>query len=140
MTILSCYVAHHVSPQGNETLVGNLVNAGRWFDALTKAEPSVAFCMPWWVNLTLGCEDDADAVQRSLGIAKSARLASQCDGIVLVGGRLSVGMMAEVDAVLAAGGWVADLTACGVNPPPACFAPVGSLLEMGRNEWARRAA
>lgn len=138
MTIVSCYVAHPVSPQGTETLVGNLVRAGKWFDALTKAEPSVAFCMPWWVNLTLGCEDDADSVQRALGITKSARLASQCDGIVLVGGRFSIGMMAEAEAVRSAGGWIADLTIGGVNPPPTCFTPAGSLLEMGRNEWRRR--
>ena len=134
------FMSHPVAAYDGHPLNANIKRAVRWYAALRDCEPTVAFTAPWLLPLWLGLDDDGDIAQRRKGIAHSAAIAAKCDGIVLCGGRISTGMQAELDAVLAAGGWVADLTGCGANPPPSCFAPVGSLLEMGRGEWARRMA
>ena len=134
------YMAHPIGAATVEAVLLNIARAERWFRALCLAEPDVAFLASWLPYVK--ALDDTNQTHRARGIRDDHAIIERCrpNGIVLVGGRISVEMSAELEIVKRQRGWVSDLTACGTEPPPACFAPAGSLLEMGRNDWARRAA
>ena len=102
------YVAHPVSGD----VLGNISRAYRWFRWLRACFPEVTFAMPWVVNLLCG-EDDADPAQRERGLVDCETTARACDGVVLVGGRVSAGMKREAGAARVA----YDLTRMGEEPP-----------------------
>lgn len=106
------YVAHPVVGD----VAGNVARARRWLRWLIDQEPLRAFCCPWipYVEVL----PDADAQQRERGLRDDEAMAARCDGIVLVGGRISSGMRREMLATAAAGGRVVDLTGLGAEPPP----------------------
>lgn len=120
------YVAHPISGDVD----GNIKRALKWLawlrrgsnftaarDALAhQPQTSVTFTMPWVAALLSG-EDDNDPAQRERGLQDCEATAAKCDGIVLVGGRVSTGMARERAAVVAAGGTVVDLTNLGIDPP-----------------------
>lgn len=114
------YLAHPVSGDA----IGNAARARLWLRWLMDSEPDVAFCAPWLPYLDV-CDDD-DPAQRERCLRDDLSIAVRCDGIVLVGGRISSGMKLERDAVLNAGGWSADLTSLGLSPPtdPAITRPL----------------
>lgn len=112
MTRLCVYVAHPVS--GN--VDANVRNTLRWLSWLMATEPGVAFVAPWIPCLLAGA-DDSDPKQRERGMLDNLALVERCDGIVLVGGRVSTGMQREANVALLAGRWVADLTSLGAKPP-----------------------
>lgn len=106
------YLAHPVSGD----VAANIARAMRWLRWLMDNEPDVAFCCPWLPYLDVLNEDNAE--HRARGLRDDVEIAKRCDGIVLCGGRLSGGMALERDAVIAAGGFVIDLTGFGDEPVP----------------------
>lgn len=92
----------------------NLESALAWLGWLVK-HTDWAISMPWWPYVKALGEDGADLRER--GLRDDCAMAERCDGIILVGGRISSGMQRELDAVRAAGGRVIDLTYLGPTPP-----------------------
>jgi len=138
VTIPLVYVAHPVGAPTPGAVAINLGNAAEWVSWLKAREPGVAFAIPWLGPLLAGIEDDGDPASRARGLRDSVEAARRCDGIVLCGGVLSFGMQLELDAVLEAGGWVADLRRLGRLVPRPDH-PLPSLAE-GRpglvNAWS----
>lgn len=123
-----CYVAAPVSGD----LDGNIARAKEWYAWLVEREPDVTFVMSWLVDVVTG--NDLDPDRRERGLRDCEVIAGRCDGIVLVGGRRSVGMLRELAACRDAGGWVADLTALGKSPPESWDIDQ-SPLEVGLDAW-----
>ncbi len=106
------YMAHPVAGD----VEANLQRALRWLKWCSRTYSSFAVIAPWIANIMSG-EDDSDPAQRAKGLAKCSEVASRCDGIILVGGRVSTGMALERDAAIARGGVVLDHTSLGDEPP-----------------------
>ncbi len=106
------YVAHPVSGDVD----GNIKRALRWLRYLRESDTANAYISPWIACLISGA-DDSDPNARERGLQDCEATASRCNGIVLVGGRISTGMAREKAAVVAAGGMVFDLTGMGIEPP-----------------------
>jgi len=110
------YLAH---PLGGD-VDANAARARRWLRWLMDTCPQYAFCCPWLPFVDVGYPDDKrgpgaidpDSMPeyRARCLRDDIAIAARCDGIVLVGDRVSPGMAQERDAVVASGGWVADLT------------------------------
>lgn len=113
------YVAHPLNPIEGETFVGNLDRAVRWLGWLMDRYPDSAFCAPWipmaWAAMGRGVERDPDVIERAL--RDDVEFVRMCGAIVLVGGRVSPGMRREMDAAIADGLEVADMTGLGDEPP-----------------------
>lgn len=122
------YVAHPVS--GN--VAGNIASAEALYAWLVEMHPDVAFVMSWLVDVLTG--DDLDPERRERGLRDCEAIAARCDGIVLVGPRLSTGMMRELAACRDAGGWVSNLTALGATPPTSWDFDKRP-LEVGMDVW-----
>lgn len=141
------YVAAPVGAGSISEVCANVSRAQIWLSWLIDNEPGHAFAMPWlgYVNVL----DDQNPEHRARGLRDSCSMAALCDGLVLVGGRISGGMQAEIDAVMLAGGVVYDLTGIGQMPPswplPAGRRRVDVLgqecrtpLAYGRDAWLAR--
>ncbi len=113
------YLAHPLGPTepGNAPaqVRANAARARRWLAWLIARELDTVFVANWLTYVDV--LDDGSAAHRDRGIRDGLALTWFCDGIVLVGGRISLGMRAELEAVAGAGGWVADLTYLGEEPP-----------------------
>jgi hypothetical protein len=105
------YFAHPLAGNVQE----NIKRAKRWLRWLMDYEPNVAFCCPWLPFVDVLDEGRPD--HRRRGLRDDIVIARRCDGIVLCGGRISNGMRMEMEAVVEVGGWVADLTKFGEEPP-----------------------
>lgn len=112
------YLAHPVAGD----VEANLARARRWFRWATENYPSMALVAPWIV----GCElwDDADPIQRSRGMARNFAVIDVCDDVLLVGGRVSPGMLEEARFAEAVGVRVWDLTHLGDEPVESYRAPL----------------
>lgn len=107
------YVAHPVAGD----LVGNLERARRWFTWLHSAFPADSFVAPWILLIELSITRDHIPTERARGMLHNERSLERCDGIVLVGGRLSEGMRHELAHAKARGLQVLDLLGLGAEPP-----------------------
>lgn len=105
------YMAHPVAGD----VAGNLARAHRWLRWLMDCCPDDAVIAPWIPGVVVG--DDSDPAQRQRGLLDCAATSARCDGVILVGGRVSTGMAIERDAAIAAGREVRDLTVLGDEPP-----------------------
>jgi len=112
-------MAHPVGASTPEDTRENLNRAGLWLRWLRDHEPDRVVIAPWLGPLLAGHERDDVPEDRRRGLRDCAAVAARCDGIVLVGGRVSEGMNAERRACVFGGGLVADLTVLGVFPPTA---------------------
>ena len=101
------YVAHPVS--GN--VAANLQRTRRWYRWLTKTYPEHVFIAPWIVHVEEF--DDSNPEERAAGLDGDVITVKRCDGIVLVGGRLSEGMTVERGAATA----IVDFLHLGDEPP-----------------------
>lgn len=106
------YLCH---PVGAESVVGinaNLARARRWLKALVDATDwsIVVSWMPYVEALD-------EAGYRERGLADDLAVIERCNGVVLVGGRVSSGMALERDHALAVNLPVFDLTGLGDEPP-----------------------
>lgn len=94
-------------------ILDNVANAKAWLARLSRRFPTVTFIMPWVVAIDGGGDDDLDPESRRRGIRDCCRTVRRCDGIVLLGGRVSDGMREE-----ALHAWsVIDLIGLGRVPP-----------------------
>lgn len=111
------YLAH---PVGGD-VINNLEKAKSWFKFLTQlAHPPDG--VPNWDSTLIGitysadwiteCQlwDDADPKQRSAGMNRNFQRLLRCDGIVMVGPKVSAGMQREADVAYGKGLYVLDLT------------------------------
>lgn len=109
----------------------NVDRALRWLAWLRKSFPETTFIAPWIATIqSLG--GDGTPEEREAGLVDDCAVVERCDGIVLVGGRISSGMRREMehgqafwlwdpgDDIF----WVHDLTKLGHMPP---FEPWGGL-------------
>lgn len=89
------YMAH---PLGNGyDRIQNIARARRWFNYLLQAHPEHGFTAPWLLYAEMLNESDSN---RDRGMRDDLDCLRRCDGIVLVGGRMSPGMVEElVEAV-----------------------------------------
>lgn len=90
------YMAHPVAPTEMITTAGNIRNALVWLSWLRRSFPETTFIAPWIsVIQSLGNSDlPAD---REAGLVDDCTVVERCDGIVLVGERVSSGMARERD-------------------------------------------
>jgi hypothetical protein len=95
-------------------ILDNIANAKGWLAWLIWRYPAVTFIAPYVATLDGGGDDDLDPAQRARGLRDCRRTVRVCNGIVLVGGRLSGGMLDEASVARAA----IDLTFLGRTPPP----------------------
>lgn len=146
MTII--YVAHPLRPLDHDVAIrtgipdrimswaealrvetrANLDRALRWMAWLRRAFPRVTFIAPW-IEHALSGDDDTDPAQREKGLHDDCAVVERCDGLVLVGGRVSSGMQRESGSAQA----VYDLTPLG-NEPPAVLTAV-DLAGWVPEEW-----
>lgn len=105
------YVAH---PVGG-AVAANIKAAFGWMSWLLHRWPRVAFIAPWIVDAHV--LDDGDPIDREAGLLRDEAVVSLADSILLVGGRVSVGMERERIAALHAGGDAVDFTRAGASPP-----------------------
>lgn len=85
------YLAAPISPQGSETVEGNLQRALSFQRALLLA--GIQVVAPY-IELCQALDEGKEA-ERKLGMAVDMEVLSRCDAIVLVGPRISSGMTAE---------------------------------------------
>lgn len=118
------YVAHPVSGD----VKGNVANVIQWIRWLTINEPSRVYIAPWVAEVQAfdqdigGAEPDAAFYDRVL--ADDCDVVRHCDGILLVGGKVSRGMALERDAARDAGKCVVDRSDLR-TPPPSPVAFIG---------------
>lgn len=94
---------------------GNIANAKAWLTWLIRKFPTITFIAPWIATLDGGGDDDLDPAMRARGLRDCRRTIHVCNGLVLVGGRISSGMAEESQHAL----FTADLTHLGREPPTA---------------------
>lgn len=119
------YMAHPVSGD----VKANIHRALNWLSWLRRSFPETTFIAPWIVGIMSG-EDDADPAQREAGLVDCCAVVERCDGIVLVGGRVSTGMARERDHGVEQSRELCELLSTGHGPVAARFA-VHDLTGMG---------
>jgi len=112
------YMAHPVAGD----VPANLARALRWLRWLTATSPETTYIAPWIAAIMSGEEDD-DPAARARGLAHDVVTVRRCDGLVLVGGKISQGMAIERDAAISQGLIVTDMTDLGDEPPALVVAP-----------------
>lgn len=89
------YLAHPVAPRDGETIESNLASAESWLSSLQAANPDAAIICPWLTWIRVCHDDDNDILARERGLLRCERAARPCDGILLCGPRISLGMRRE---------------------------------------------
>lgn len=79
-----------------QAMESNIQSALRWLAWLRKSFPEITFIAPWIADILAGA-DDSDPAARERGLVDCCAVVERCDGIVLVGGRVSTGMARERD-------------------------------------------
>lgn len=105
------YVAH---PVGGD-VVGNLSRVRDWLRFLLDEYPDTAFTIPWLAYVEV-LDESLDA-HRIRGIRDDLAMLERCDGLVLVGGRISPGMELELTHATEHGLQVIDLLYLGKEAP-----------------------
>lgn len=132
------YMAHPVGAPDRAGIELNLERAAMWLAFLMEAEPDAVITAPWLGPLIARVQDDANPAHRARGMRDNLVIAGRCDGIVLVGGRVTFGMHDELEAVVGNGGRVSLLTSYGRLPPgPERPLVPGLLLRSGEAHWRR---
>jgi hypothetical protein len=102
------YMAHPVAPTAEEiadrdhptpvdaAINRNLASALRWLAWLRASFSETTFIAPWISVIQSLGGDDSPAL-REAGLVDDCTVVERCDGIVLVGGRISSGMARERD-------------------------------------------
>lgn len=121
----------------------NVKRAGRWLQWLRREFRETTFIAPWMTSILTG-DDDSDPAQREAGIVDCCATVERCDGIVLIGPRISSGMRRETEAGLTNGYddsgvepeqtfEVHDLTCYGWKDPSDVI--VDGMLHVTFEEW-----
>lgn len=109
MPIVS-YLAHPVGVGPERPK--NLENVNGWFLALFHACDRIAINVPWKIYV-----DNLDESYKNRALRDDLAVLSTCKVIILVGGRISPGMLLEATTARTLGIRVIDLTDMGYNPP-----------------------
>jgi hypothetical protein len=110
------YLAAPVGAASPDGIRANLARAKRWLWALRCAS-TWSICAPWIPAVEAVLDAGVpEAVERTRGLADDLAVVERCDGIVLVGGRVSSGMALERDHAIAHGLAIVDLTGLGEEP------------------------
>ncbi len=129
MSLRVFYLCH---PVGGD-VPRNVARAKAWIRWLLDAIPDGVVIAPWILDLeVLPLRDDVPT-ERQRGLERCSAVARRCSGVLLVGGRISAGMLHEAAAAYRDGGRVFDLTDLGAEPPEVLAGPVPLLF--GR-EWS----
>lgn len=102
------YMAHPVQADR----AANLQRARRWLRYLIDRYPSIAFAVPWMPYCDVLPES-----YRIRGMRDNVATLVVCNGIVAVGGEITLGMQAELDVARRRGLDIIDLTHLGPEPP-----------------------
>lgn len=138
------YLAHPVAGD----VAANAQRALRWLRWIRREQPETCIIAPWLASLLAG-DDDNDPKQRERGLRDAELVLGLCDGIILVGGRISSGMQRELDRCADNGGEVCDLTFLGEEPPTDAeldelfqdaeradpYSPPTTVIELGQIAW-----
>lgn len=113
-------VAHVSHPYGGRP--ENLARAKRWLAWLRRRHPEIVFIAPW-IEM---CEAMPETPElRAYGLRCNCEVISRCDLFYMVGGRVSPGMLTELNAAVfeqglapdLSGREIIDLTHLGFEPP-----------------------
>lgn len=96
-------------------VAANLARAERWLRYLVWAFPDWAYVMSW-APYVRALPDERR--WRDRGLRDDIAVVKRCDGIILVGGRISEGMTRELGAAMEHHLLVMDMTKMGPEPPP----------------------
>jgi hypothetical protein len=91
-------------------MLANAENAKRWLRWFLDNDKARVYMLPWLAEVELSCE--GPVIPWEEAITRDEEIVRRCDGVVLVGGRVSMGMARERDAALAAGKKVRNLSMC----------------------------
>lgn len=105
------YLCHPVSGD----VENNLARARRWVRWIYDTQPGVAVLCMWVID----CEvlDDSNPAHRAVGLEHDFAILERCDEVWAVGGRLSSGMLMEIEHGLGHNVPFLDLTQLGEEPP-----------------------
>jgi hypothetical protein len=104
------YLAHPVGHGPDRAK--NLQNTDGWFLALFHACDRIAISVPWNIYVANLTEE-----HRARAMRDDLLILGTCDLIFLCGGRISPGMMVELQSARVMGIRELDLTDLGYNPP-----------------------
>lgn len=107
------YLAHPVAGD----VPGNLARAKRWLPWLFRRAPTLVIVAPWILELETLPLRDTNPDERRLGLERNLAALQRCEGAILVGGRISAGMLVEARHAYARGLRVFDMTMLGDEPP-----------------------
>ena len=83
--------------EGGPTVAQNVENALAWIRAIVLAVPDFAVCAPWIPYVQVLPDSGLPSCPiRARGMADDMAVLERCDAILLVGGRLSLGMVTEL--------------------------------------------
>lgn len=92
------YMAHPVTGDIEE----NVRNAIKWIRWLTLEHPDRVYIAPWIAEVQAFLTTKMTPEFYDRVLSDDEEVVRHCDGILLVGGRISVGMARECDAAIAA--------------------------------------
>lgn len=113
LTVL--YVAHPLGAPTKEGIQANIARAKRWLRWLCDHDTRHAFAIPWLPYAE--ALDDLIPEHRERGLRDGKEMIKRHDGIVLVGGRMSTGMVQDNAAMRERGRPCVDLLHLGEEPP-----------------------
>jgi hypothetical protein len=116
------WMAHPVSAPTTDGIYANIARATRWLAYLRATRPDDTIIAPWvtWVEIELARDGRELPTTREKGLQDCEAVVARCDGLVVVGGRLTAGMARECGAFLRATlgrGFFLDLLHLGNEPP-----------------------
>ena len=94
---------------------GNVARALRWMRYLAPKHPDRVILAPWAAGVM--AFDDSNPAERARGMDDNFTILRRCDSIILVGGRISGGMRAELEVAKSCGLEVLSLVELGEEPP-----------------------
>ena len=90
------YLAHPVTGDP----LGNCIKAEAWIRWLTLNVPEHIFTAPWVAEVRAFADENALPEFYDRVLADDQEVVRHCDGILLVGGKVSKGMQLELDAAM----------------------------------------
>lgn len=144
------YMAHPLAPSSEEldgakdqrcdfpsrdtamlvALRANINRALRWLAWLREHFPEVTFIAPW-IAMVQSLDGSVGAAEREAGLRDDCTVVERCDGIVLCGGRISIGMRREMEHGVKADQGICEALSVGHGPVASHFTvydltPLGS--------------
>lgn len=128
------YMAHPVSEnmdglRGPQYYAMNVRNARRWLAWLQENDRTRVYMAPWISEVEAFIKGHIKTTYDQ-ALADDEEIVSRCDGIILVGGRVTLGMARELDRMNSCEGQVINLAALRSPPRGAMALAIVSLLNI----------